>query len=118
VRVAGEAAPAKYRRIADDLRARILSGEYAPGSPIPSKPKLMRVYGVSLATVNQAINVLKAEGYLWSRQGLATFVSDPLPAPGEAPGYEARLRRLEERMDAAEAALGLSAVEAKDDGKP
>jgi GntR family transcriptional regulator len=69
----------KYERIADDLRARIRSGEYAPGSKLPSKSKLKIQHGVSDGPVNEALKVLSAEGLIEARQGSGVFVCNPLP---------------------------------------
>lgn len=76
--MAGEDAP-KYRQLADDLRTRIRSGEYAPGAQVPSKAALMTGRHLSLGTVNKAIDILVGEGLLFTEQGSGTFVSDPLP---------------------------------------
>jgi DNA-binding GntR family transcriptional regulator len=106
VLMAGETAP-KYRQIADDLRSRILGGEYLPGSRVPSKAALMEQHRVSLNTVNDAMKILIAEGMIRTVQGLGTFVCDPLPGPQEpSPEYRelsAQIRLLAGRMDAAEA---------------
>jgi DNA-binding GntR family transcriptional regulator len=108
VHVTGEARPAKYRQVADDLRTRILSGEYPPGSAIPSMPAMTRGYGVSMTTVTDAVRVLRGEGLLRAEQGSGTFVSDPLPAPGAGSTTQDRLRLLEARMRAVEERLGLA----------
>ena len=81
VDMTGEDAP-KYRRLADDLRTRIRSGEYAPGSQSPSKSTLMQKRRLSLGTVNKAIGLLADEGLVEPRQGSGTFVCDPLPEEG------------------------------------
>jgi DNA-binding GntR family transcriptional regulator len=78
VHVAGEDSW-KYERIAGDLRARIRSGEYAPGSRLPSKSELKAAHGVSDGPVNEAVKVLRGEGLVESRQGSGLFVCDPLP---------------------------------------
>lgn len=72
--------PPKYRQIAEDLRARIEGGEYLPGARLPSKAELMTRFGVALNTVDNAIGVLRDLGLAETRQGLGTFVCDPLPA--------------------------------------
>lgn len=96
VLMAGEAPP-KYRQIAEALRARIASGEYAPGSRVPSKSALMQAHGVSLNTVNDALKLLIAEGLIRTVQGSGTFVSDPLPGPPEpSPEYRAVMGRIDE----------------------
>jgi DNA-binding GntR family transcriptional regulator len=107
--------PAKYRQLADDLRGRIRSGEYEPGSQLPSKATLMEKHQVALGTVNEALRVLRGEGLLETRQGAGTYVCDPLPAEGAPSEFEAMMerldgmtdevRRLRERLDAVERQL-------------
>lgn len=82
--MAGDDAP-KYQVLADDLRARIRSGEYAPGSLIPSKAALMKRRRLSLGTVTRAVEILAAEGLVETRQGSGTYVCDPLPPPAGQP---------------------------------
>ena len=65
----------KYRHIAEELGARILSGEYAAGSLLPTEMKLMDIYGVSRQTVRSALGVLKKEGLIVQKHGSGTFVS-------------------------------------------
>src|SRR5215470_2843769 len=62
------------RRIVDDLRRQILSGERAPGSRMPSENELAAQYRTSRPTVRRALAVLKAEGLLSSEQGRGAFV--------------------------------------------
>lgn len=63
-----------YQRVADDLRVRIISGEYAVGSPIPSTPKLEQHYGVSKTVIRQAVDQLRAAGILAGHPGKAVYV--------------------------------------------
>jgi DNA-binding GntR family transcriptional regulator len=88
--------PPKYRQIADDLRARIEGGEYPPGSRLPSKAELMSRFGVALNTVDNAIRVLRDLGLAETRQGLGTFVSDPLPAAAPSSEYGSVMSRVDE----------------------
>jgi GntR family transcriptional regulator len=63
-----------WRDIADDLRAAIASGEYAPGDQIPSRSKLMARYGVASQTVNNAVDALRAEGLVVGLPGSGLYV--------------------------------------------
>ncbi|WP_433382666.1 GntR family transcriptional regulator [Streptosporangium sp. CA-115845] len=65
-------------RIADDLRAKIESGEFQPGDRLPGLPDLANTYGVSLVTVRHAISKLKQEGLVVSQQGKGNFVRKKL----------------------------------------
>jgi GntR family transcriptional regulator len=64
---------AKYR-IADAIRSKIASGEYAAGAVVPSETQLAQEFGVAKMTARGALEVLKAEGLLDARQGRATRV--------------------------------------------
>ena len=46
------------------VREKILSGEFAPDSLLPSEAQLMARYGVSRPTVRNAISALRAEGLI------------------------------------------------------
>jgi GntR family transcriptional regulator len=64
-----------YRRIEADLRDRIRRGVLQPGAQVPPEPELMAEFGVSRATVRQALAGLVAEGLLEIRRGLGTYVT-------------------------------------------
>ena len=51
-----------YERLADELRASVLSGEYQPGDRLPSTLDLMARTGVANLTVRGAYRVLVEEG--------------------------------------------------------
>jgi GntR family transcriptional regulator len=65
-----------YRRIADDLRRQITSGELPPGSALPSQAVLEQRYGVARMTVRNALDELANEGLITSQQGKAATVRD------------------------------------------
>jgi DNA-binding GntR family transcriptional regulator len=67
-------------QIADDLRAKIESGTYAPGEKIPAIRTLAESYGVAYQTVREALTVLRNEGLIASQKTRGTFV---LRVPGE-----------------------------------
>jgi len=85
----------KYARLEADLRARIASGDLAPGAPIPSESVLARHAGASRVTVRQALSRLRFEGLLESAPGRGTFVARPrVIHPGDS------IRPFEEKMAA------------------
>jgi len=65
-----------YRQLADVLLARIHSGEFAPGSKIPSEHELARYYKIGRPTVRQATELLVRERILERQRGSGTFVRD------------------------------------------
>lgn len=69
----------RYQQIAEDLRQRLSSGEVGAGRLLPSEAELSASYGVSRVTVRRALELLREEGRVDSRQGLGWFVAtDPL----------------------------------------
>lgn len=80
-----------YQRVADDIRARIISGEYAVGAPIPSTPKLEEQYGVSKTVVRGAVDQLRAAGILAGHPGKAVYVH---AVPDEAAAGQRDLKAL------------------------
>ena len=64
-----------YRRIADEIRARIADGELRPGDQIPSARGITREWGVALATATKVLATLNAEGVTRSLPGRGTMVA-------------------------------------------
>lgn len=80
----------RYEQVAGHLRASILTGEFAPGERLPTVVELVARYGMSKATIERAIDVLKAERLVVARQGAGTFVRQPSTRPtGLRPHIEA-----------------------------
>jgi GntR family transcriptional regulator len=65
-----------YRQLADILRDRIRSGEYAPGGRIPSEHQLAADYKIGRPTARQATDLLVRRGMLVRRRGSGTFVQE------------------------------------------
>lgn len=65
----------RYRAIADDLRGQIVSGELPAGAVLPSEADLAGSYGVSRVTVRKALELLRQEARIDSRQGFGWFVA-------------------------------------------
>ena len=66
----------KYRRVEEDLRYRVVSGQWKQGDQIPSEADLCTQYDVSRITIRRAIQELAIEGYLYSVSGKGTFVAE------------------------------------------
>jgi GntR family transcriptional regulator len=86
----------RYRTIADELRQRVASGELAAGALFPSESELSAAYDVSRVTVRKALDVLRDEGLVDSRQGFGWFVAaDPVrQSLGRLGTIEAQLAEL------------------------
>ncbi|OKI67846.1 GntR family transcriptional regulator [Micromonospora sp. CB01531] len=105
----------RHEQIAADLRARIMSGEFPPGSQLPSIPSLVTRYAAATATIQRALGALKAEGSIYSEVGKGVFVRRRptlvvaasaylAPAPS---GYSYRLLDVSEVVPPPEAARSL-----------
>lgn len=68
-----------YQVIADELRARIVRGEYALGAMLPTEKDLMSHYGVSRYTVRAALQQLREQGFVSMRRGSGTRVVSASP---------------------------------------
>lgn len=68
-------------RLAQDLRRRLASGEWAAGQAIPAETALAGAYAVSRNTIREAISRLVTEGLLRIQRGVGTLVSPPPPPP-------------------------------------
>jgi GntR family transcriptional regulator len=64
-----------YRRIADDLRRKIESGELGHGSRLPTEIELMESYTASRNTVRDAVRWLATRSLVETRPGQGTFVA-------------------------------------------
>lgn len=63
-----------YAQMADILRSSIASGQYPPGSRLPSESALAKMHGVSAMTARQAVSVLEEEDLVSRVQGRGTYV--------------------------------------------
>jgi GntR family transcriptional regulator len=69
----------RYQAIAEALRLRLEAGEFPSGSLLPSESELSRAYAASRVTVRRALDSLRDEGLVDSRQGFGWFAAtDPL----------------------------------------
>ncbi|WP_328426410.1 GntR family transcriptional regulator [Streptomyces sp. NBC_00443] len=64
----------KYVRLAQTIQRRIEDGTYPPGTRVPSENQLVQAFGMSRPTVVRALELLKRDGWLESRQGYGTIV--------------------------------------------
>jgi len=65
-----------YYQIKQTIKDWILNKEFTTGQKIPSTNKLAKQFKVNHLTVRQAIDQLIQEGFLTSKRGSGTFVSD------------------------------------------
>jgi GntR family transcriptional regulator len=69
-----------YEQLYEVLRDRIRDGELGPGERLPGESELHRAFGLSRATVRQALDLLESNGYAQKVAHRGYFV-----APPEAP---------------------------------
>jgi GntR family transcriptional regulator len=65
----------RYLAIADEIRRRVISGQYTFGRALPSQAALAGEFDTTVMTVRQALKVLEAEGLIELRHGVGSFVS-------------------------------------------
>jgi len=88
-----DASQSLYRQ----LKAAILDGRLAPGAQLPPTRKSAAFFGTSRNTAVEVYERLLNEGYVVSRHGSGTYVTDKLPSSGprsEAKGASVPARRL------------------------
>ncbi|MFE9453277.1 GntR family transcriptional regulator [Streptomyces sp. NPDC006739] len=83
----------KYVRLAQTIQRRIEDGTYPPGTRVPSENQLVQAFGMSRPTVVRALELLKRDGWLESRQGYGTIVR------GRPAGVEQKDRRGREALE-------------------
>jgi DNA-binding GntR family transcriptional regulator len=69
-----EYTPPKYAQIIRAIQERIESGEYPPGSLLPSEHQLSAEFGTARPTVVRALRVLRGDKWIETEQGKGSFV--------------------------------------------
>ena len=73
----------KYVEISNDIRKKIIDGNYFPNERLPFEKEICDKYNSSKMTVKKALDILVAEGLLVKRRGSGTFVKDINPKERE-----------------------------------
>jgi DNA-binding FadR family transcriptional regulator len=63
-----------HRSVAQDIGARILNGEFAPGTLLPNEAEWCQRFGVSRTAVREAIKMLMGKGLILSRPRIGSRV--------------------------------------------
>lgn len=66
-----------YVQLRELIRSQIESGQFAPGTSLPSENALAQTYGLNRSAVHSALQALEYEGLLQSIQGKGSFVLGP-----------------------------------------
>ena len=90
----------KHRKIYDDLRAEIATGQFSLSGKLPSESQLVEKYGVSRPTIARALLDLQHEGLIERRAGAGTFLkSRTAPVDAQVLGLLAPGRGSTEVLD-------------------
>lgn len=73
-----EPGQSRYAALATALRARVVAGEWPPGTAIPAEQALADEHGVALGTMRRALELLAQQGLVERLQGRGTFVRSGL----------------------------------------
>ena len=65
-----------YLQLVEQLKARIISGDYPPGGRLPSVRELAAQTGVNPNTLQRAFAQLEQEGLLYTERTTGRFVTD------------------------------------------
>jgi DNA-binding GntR family transcriptional regulator len=71
----------KYLQIAGYIRDQIVRGDLKPGDEVPSERALAAAWKVARPTATKALESLRVQGLVESRQGAGTYVRDISSAP-------------------------------------
>ena len=65
-----------YKQVTDQIKAAIAGGQLEPESRLPSIREMARELKISAITVKRAYADLEHEGYIITRSGLGSYVTD------------------------------------------
>jgi len=96
LQIDGDDPRAVYRQIVDEVQRAVAVGVLKPGDPLPAVRQLATQLKVNANTVQHAFRTLEAEGTVYVRRGIGTFVS---PMVKEIKGRQSVVaRQIAERM--------------------
>lgn len=72
----------KYELVANAIKQRIMTGEYAPRTLLPNQGDLAAEFGVSKITVKSALDHLARSGLVYKKSGMGTCVLGNTPLIG------------------------------------
>ncbi len=83
-----------YEQVKQVIRERILNGDYAPGTVIPTEKEMCDEFNVSRITIKQAMNELARGGLIQRIQGKGSIVRDKIAGELDVPlGFSELTRR-------------------------
>jgi DNA-binding FadR family transcriptional regulator len=79
--------PKQYEQVAAELRARVVEGTLQPGTRLPNEEVLAREFGVSRATLREALRSLAAQSLIRTAKGARGGSYVTLPSPDGVAGF-------------------------------
>ncbi|MFK5981217.1 MAG: UTRA domain-containing protein [Rhizobiaceae bacterium] len=79
-----------YEVVKHHITDGIVSGDFVPGTKLPSESELVDALSVSRMTVNRALRELTRDGVIFRMQGVGSFVSEASPTPSLAEARDIR----------------------------
>jgi len=67
-----------YQQVADHIKSQILGSKLSAGGRLPPESELMDGSKLSRVTIRKGLEILEKEGLVERKQGLGTFVRDPI----------------------------------------
>lgn len=77
----------KIESLADEMRGKIISGEFGISGRLPPVSQLARDKGMARSTVYQSLQLLQSEGLLIAK-GNSYYANNPLRIPGITPSFD------------------------------
>src|SRR6185312_6680417 len=65
-----------YMLVIDRIKEQAANEVWPPGTRLPSEFELAKMFGVSRATLREALRVLEEEGAVVRRHGIGTFIAE------------------------------------------
>ncbi|MEB8100934.1 FadR/GntR family transcriptional regulator [Staphylococcus xylosus] len=88
-----------YEQVADIILEQIKAGDYQVGDKLPSIQKIGKQYGVSVASVREALNALRTIGIIEMKQGYGTFIKQTEPTFFELGNKFTSLSQIKELLE-------------------
>ena len=82
----------KYAKIQNYILEAIKSGQYEPGSKLPTEKELSEMFSVSRITVNKALKELAVAGVVEGVRGRGTFVCNRPQVPVESSAFVSAIK--------------------------
>ncbi len=65
-----------YRQITNQIKDAIAAGNLLPGDQLPSIREMSELLKISAITIKRAYQDLESEGFIFTRAGLGSFITD------------------------------------------